>query len=132
MKAICEGNINKLIIGQLNVNYLKNTDMWTHPHCAGVTRISRISPAWKLQLHFTRNTDVSPAFCNCQVKQYPSPPKKKTHQKKQKKALFKEKKEPGKTHLYQRSLGHFITLCMTSVYFHFFSFCLSSLLYYSL
>ena len=27
-----------------------------------LTRISRLSPAWKLKLHFTRITDVSPAL----------------------------------------------------------------------
>ena len=95
--------------------------MWTHPHWAGITRMSRLSPAWKLKLHFTRITDVSPAFCNCQVEQYPPPKKKKKIRKNKNKALFKEKKEPGKTPLYQRSPEHLTTLCMTSVYFHFFS-----------
>ena len=66
--------------------------MWTHPYWVGVTRISRLLLAWKLKLHFTCITDVSPAFCNCQVKQNP-PPQKKTKQKKQNKkknkVLFK-------------------------------------------
>ena len=64
--------------------------MWTHPHWAGVTRISKLSPAWKFKLPFTRITDLSPAFSNFQVKKYPPPPKK--TQKNKKKALFKEKK----------------------------------------
>ena len=56
--------------------------MWTHLHWAGVNRISRLSPAWKFQLYFTRITDVSPAFCNCQVKHIvPSPPPEKTETK---------------------------------------------------
>ena len=37
-----------------------------------------------------------------------SPPKK--HEKNNNKALFKEKKVPGKTPLYQRNLEHLITL----------------------
>ena len=72
---------------------------------------------------FTSITDISPAFSNCQVKKYPPPLKKKTTTWKNKnKALFKEKKAPGKTLLYQRSLKHLTTLCMTSVYFNFFFF----------
>ena len=64
--------------------------MWTHPHWAGVTRILRLSPAWTFQLNFTRIAEVSPAFCNCQVKKYPPPPPKK--QKKQKQIIvWKEK-----------------------------------------
>ena len=92
-----------------------------------LTRIERVSPAWKFKLHFTRITDVSPAFCNCQVKKYPPPSKKKNKKtrKNKNKALFKEKKVPGKTSLYQRSLEHLTTLCMTSVYFHFHFFSLS-------
>ena len=84
-----------------------------------ITRISKLSPAWKFKIHFTRITDVSPAFCNCQVKNILPPQKKKTRKNKNK-ALFKEKKAPGKIPLYQWSLEHFTTLCMTSVYFHFF------------
>ena len=49
------------------------------------------------------------------------PPQKKKIRKNKNKSLFKEKKEPGKTPLYQRSPEHLTTLCMTSVYFHFFS-----------
>ena len=99
------------------------TDMWTPSHWAGVTLISRLSPAWKFKLHFTRITDVSSAFCNCQVNKYPPPSKKKKKnpRKNKNKALFNEKKVPGKTPLYQRSLEHLTTLSMTSVYFHFFS-----------
>ena len=104
-----------------NLVDIDGTDMWTYPHWAGVTRISRLSPTWKFQLHFTRTTDVSPAFCNCQVKKYPPP---KRTQKNKSKALFKEKKAPGKTPLYQWSLKHLTTLCMTSSPFTFFL-CLS-------
>ena len=112
-----------------NTCMIKNiTDMWTQPHWAGVTHISRLSPAWKFKLLFTRITDVSPAFCNCQVKQYPPPPPPPQKKKKQ-----KQKREKTKTKLYlkrlrtwenpscQRSLEHLTTLCMKSVYFHFFS-----------
>ena len=40
----------------------RGADMWTHLHWAGVTRISRLSPAWKFKLHFNRITDVLPAL----------------------------------------------------------------------
>ena len=49
--------------------------------------------------------------------------------KKQKKSLFIEKKALGKTPLYHRSFEYLTTLCMTSVYLHFFFVSLSSLLY---
>ena len=103
--------------------FYEYSDMWTHSNWVGVTYISRLSPTWKFQFHFTCITDVSPAFSNCQVKKYP-PLKKKTTPKSKNKALFKEKRAPGKTPLYQGSLEHLTTLCMTSVYFHFFL-CLS-------
>ena len=103
-----------LLLPELFLKYHRIlSDMWTHSHWAGVNRISRLSPAWKFQLYFTRITDVSPAFCNCQVKDIlPSPPKKKQNKQKRRnrnKALFKEKKAPGKTPLYQRSLEHLTT-----------------------
>ena len=114
-----------LLLPELFLKYHRIlSDMWTHSHWAGVNRISRLSPAWKFQLYFTRITDVSPAFCNCQVKNIlgaPPPQKKKKNTKKQKQSFIKEKKAPGKTPLYQRSLEHLTTLCMTSVYFHCFS-----------
>ena len=67
--------------------YIRKADMWTHPHWASATRISKLSPAWKFKLHFTRITDVSPAFCNFQVKKYP-PPSKKKDTKKQKQSFI--------------------------------------------
>ena len=57
--------------------------MWTHPHWAGVTRISKLSPAWKFKLPFTRITDLSPAFSNFQVKKYPKKKEKPTKKQKQ-------------------------------------------------
>ena len=68
--------------------------MWTHPHWAGVTRISKLSPAWKFKLPFTRITDVSPAFSNFQVKKYPPHPKK--NKKTKKKLYLKKKRHLGK------------------------------------
>ena len=95
-----------------------------HPHLETLTRM-KIS-AWfhPHYLCFTRITDISPAFCNCRVKKYPPPlPPKKTRKNKNR-ALFKEKKAPGKTSLYQGSLKNLTALCMMSVYFYFFL-CLS-------
>ena len=73
--------------------------MWTHPYWVGVTRISRLLLAWKLKLHFTCITDVSPAFCNCQVKQNPPPQKKqnkKNKTRKKTKFYLKRKSNLGK------------------------------------
>ena len=75
-------------------------------HICELTRIERVSPAFRdshphenlsftspalpmFHRHyrcFTGITDVSPAFCNCQVKQYPPPPEK--TQKKQKQSFI--------------------------------------------
>ena len=65
-----------------------NSDMWTHPQWVGATRILRVSPVWKSQLHITRFTDVSPAFCNCQVKKWPPL---KNHKKAEAKLYLKRK-----------------------------------------
>ena len=51
-----------------------------HPHFEALTRM-------KFKLHFTRITNVSPAFCNFQVKKYP-PPSKKKDTKKQKQSFI--------------------------------------------
>ena len=118
-----------------NTCMIKNiTDMWTQPHWAGVTHISRLSPAWKFKLLFTRITDVSPAFCNCQVKQYPPPPpppKKKTKTKTRKnknKALFKEIKNLGKPFVSTKPWTFDNTMYEVSLLSLFFFVSLSSLL----
>ena len=63
------------------------SDMWTQPHWASFTYISRPSPAWKFHLHFTRTADASSALTMFH------PPEKKHG--KNNKALFEKKKAPG-------------------------------------
>ena len=98
-----------------------------------LTRIERVLPGFR-DSHPPENLNfTSPALPifhpHSSSKKYPRPQKNKKQKqnktrKNKNKVLFKEEKAPGKTPLYQRSLEHLTTLCMTSVYFHFFFLCL--------
>ena len=75
-------SINSLKSEILNLKEIKDV-----VQICEITRISKLSPAWKFKIHFTRITDVSPAFCNCQVKNI-LPPQKKKNTKKQKQSFI--------------------------------------------
>ena len=86
--------LNKIFV-PLIARYVKSPTLsGCHPHFETLTRM-KISTSFHPHYQcFTRITDVSPAFCNCQVKKHP-PHQKKT-QKNKNKVLFKDKKAPGK------------------------------------
>ena len=87
-----------------------------HLHFVTLTRMKISASFYPHYRCFTRILYLS-------SKKISSPLPKKTRKNKNK-ALFKEKKAPGKTLLYQQSLEHLTTLCMTSSTFTFFL-CLS-------
>ena len=106
-----------------------------HPHFETLTRMKVSASFHPHYRRFTRITNVSPTFCNCQVKNIlpPSSPRKKYMKKqKQSKLFLKRKRSLGKPILSTKpwtfnSMTSFNN--MTSVYFHFLSLspCISSL-----
>ena len=96
-----------------------------HLHFETLTRMNISLSFHPHRQCFTSIIDVSLAFCNCQVKKHPSPrplPKKKKNRKNKNKPLFKKNRRLGKPlFINEQSLENLTTLCMTSVYFHFFS-----------